>query len=242
VPNLCRFARAAGACALLSLATSQLHAADIAVVNAGFESPAQAPGSFTGGNPPGWTVFGAGGDASVNGVYNPNGIPYYTVALPEGNNLAYSYDGEPADNTGAFGLTQLLSATLQPLTDYTLRVAVGNPLAANGYNLAGFPGYQVQLLAGGVVLAQDNNTLAGTFPEGTFADSVVTFSTGSSPVGEGLPLEIRLINLNPSDSVVENEVDFDNVRLTAVPEPGSVALLGLAGLALRRTSRRHLGR
>ena len=36
------------------------------------------------------------------------------------------------------------------------------------FDLSGFPGYAVQLLAGGVVVAEDHNTLAGSIPEGEF--------------------------------------------------------------------------
>ena len=212
-------------------------AADLAVVNAGFENPPQAPGSFFGGNPPGWTIFPGSFDPTSNGVYNPGNFGYYTVALPEGSNLGFSYDGTPTAGLGTFGLSQVLADTLQPLTQYTLRVAVGDPLPAQGFNVTGFPGYQVQLLAGGVLLSQDNNSLAGTFPEGTFAESIVGFTSGASHPQLGQPLEIRLINLNPSNFPAESEVDWDNVRLAAIPEPASLGLIALTLPALLRRRR-----
>jgi hapalindole biogenesis HpiC1 cyclase-like protein len=238
-------ARALGTFLLLQLlATTHARAAVVTVANPSFESPPLMPGQFVGGNPPGWTATGPPGSDLGNGVFNPGAAGYYTVPIPEGSNVGFVYDSAPGDGFGAYGLAQVLSDTLQPLTEYTLRVAIGDPLPAAGFNLAGFPGYRVQLLAGGVVLAQDDNSLAGTFPQGQFADSVVTFTTGLAHANLGQALEIRLINLNPSTFTAESEVDFDNVRLTAtvIPEPGMLTLFGITVAAFARTSRPRCGR
>jgi len=126
------------------------------------------------------------------------------------------------------GLTQILAETLQPNTTYTLSVEVGNIASGIGpppcdvagfFDLDGFPGYQVQLLAGGVVVAQDNDSLHGAIPEGEFRLSTVMMTTGTTHAQLGQPLEIRLINLNlietPADPGIE--VDFDDVRMNATP-------------------------
>ena len=90
------------------------------------------------------------------------------------------------------------------------------------YSLTGFPGYSIQLFAGGTVLAQDNNTLAPA--EGTFALSTVQFTSGGADAGFGQALTIRLLNLNLPNSGIE--VNFDDVQLTAIaiPEPSTYAL------------------
>ena len=83
----------------------------------------------------------------------------------------------------------------------------------------GFPGYRVVLLAGGEILEQDMNTLAGTIPEGEFAESTVVFTSGLNHDQFDENLEIRLVNLNIVDPAFPNsdlEVDFDDVRLDAL--------------------------
>jgi hapalindole H/12-epi-hapalindole U/12-epi-fischerindole U synthase len=132
------------------------------------------------------------------------------------------------------GLVQTLSATLQTNTLYTLTVEVGNMAIdsspSNNFAFTGFPGYRVDLLAAGQVIASDNNTLL--LAEGTFRTSQFSLSVGASHVLAGQSLGIRLVNLNAGPGI---EVNFDDVRLdaTAIPEPGTFAsLLGVATLAL----------
>jgi hypothetical protein len=60
---------------------------------------------------------------------------------------------------------------------WNVTVAVGNSLS-----YAGLPGYQVQLLAGGTVIAQDDDSLA--IPEGEF-DNVVMNAAYAHPVAYG---------------------------------------------------------
>jgi hypothetical protein len=79
------------------------------------------------------------------------------------------------------------------------------------------------LLAGGTVIASDDNSLAGSIAEGEFGDSVVTFNPGDAHPQIGQPLGVRLINLNQTAGVPAGndlEVDFDNVRLTATTVTG----------------------
>ena len=106
---------------------------------------------------------------------------------------------------------------MQPKTQYTLRVKVGNiaPVPNASYDLAGFPGYRGLVLAGGGVVAADDDTLAPA--DGTFAESVVGFATGNTDASIGKPLGIRLINLNHGSSGIE--VNFDDVVLHAAPLP-----------------------
>jgi hypothetical protein len=132
-----------------------------------------------------------------------------------------------ADTIGAgpMGLTQVLDDVLAPNAIYTLNVQVGNIASGQGpppcdvfgfFDLDGFPGYRVQLLAGGAVIAQDDNSLAGAIPEGEFRLSTIRATAGAAHPQLGLPLEVRLINLNMAQSPQDPgiEVDFDDVRLT----------------------------
>jgi hypothetical protein len=81
--------------------------------------------------------------------------------VPDGSNAALIY---LADDQGAgeVSLEQTLGVGLQPNTRYRLTVEVGNIASGFGappfdqfFNLDGFPGYRVQLLAGNEVIAED---------------------------------------------------------------------------------------
>lgn len=189
--------------------------------NPSFENPITAPGNFAGAQtsgPTGWTVYNRGATNNLRffGVWNPAMTPSFTDAVPDGANVGVVF----LDNTTGIaeaGLQQVLAATLQLSTRYTLTVEVGNfaPSAGAPWNFAGFPGYRVDLLAGSTVIASDNNTLLPA--EGRFLTSTVTVSIGRSHANAGQPLGIRLVSLNGAGV----EVNFDRVRLDAlaVPEP-----------------------
>lgn len=204
-------------------------AAGIAVANASFESPAVAPGTFsTLAPPPGWTNFG-----NVNygwrtiGVVNPNSTQLYLDPVPHGSNVGVTFLGPTFSNSPA-GLQQTLGTSLQARTTYTLTVAVGNMASDpnpphNAFNFVGFPGYRVELLAGGFVVAADHNTLLPG--DGRFATAMVRVATSSTHTNIGLPLGLRLINLDAAAGI---EVNFDDVRLDAVPTPDPAVTIGIA--------------
>jgi len=209
-------------------------------------------GAFpTGPAPAGWEIYYEGGTpigGAFIGVLNPGTAAdhapnpaFFPDGAPEGDNAALLYmSGDTGDDE--FGLTQQLGATLEADTHYTLSVAVGNIASGAGlvepftsfFDLGGFPGYRVQLLAGGVVLAEDAGTLAPD--EGAFETSHVELTTGSDPEQVDQPLVIRLVNRNQPDEpgVSGLEVDFDDVQLDASPaiqvpiSPAAAVVLGLA--------------
>lgn len=179
-------------------------AVPIVVDNPSFEDPVLGDNGFVGFAPE-WVVVNSG-------TFNPL-VPFSYTAVPDGDNVAYSAGGN---------LSQVLSASLEAGLLYTLEVEVG----ARGDGTP-FPGYAVQLLAGGVVLAEDSSL---TPAPGTFETSVVTYlAAGDDPL-LGQPLEIRLVSAG-------QQANFDNVRLDAIPEPGTLGLLGL-GLGLLAGGRR----
>lgn len=195
---------------------------EIVVQNPGFEVDAVEPGKYNDKIVPAfWSRHDPaniiGQDYNSLGVLNPAGTTLYPGGAPEGSNVALVFlwraqtDGVPA------GYVQVLGDMLQADTTYTLRVKVGNiaPEANAAYDLGGFPGYRVELLAGDVVLAADANTLAPA--EGSFLQSEVVFTATADDPGLGLPLAIRLINLNKGDSGIE--VNFDDVELLTAAQP-----------------------
>jgi hypothetical protein len=222
-------------------------------------------GSFpVGPAPAGWFVWDPGNALNAGayvGVLNPGtqadygaDPAFFPNGAPEGDNAALLYVEGDAGGS-AYGIEQPLNAALAPDTQYTLTVEVGNIASGTGlvapfsgfgfYNLDGFPGYRVELLAvpvgqpssSGTVLAFDENGIPGLADaEGEFMTSILTYA----PLAAGDPLIgqtlwIRLINLNNADvpGVRGLETDFDNVRLdatpAAVPSPDTLALLA-AGL------------
>jgi hapalindole H/12-epi-hapalindole U/12-epi-fischerindole U synthase len=222
-------------------------AAPIAIVNAGFEDTSgQAVfNEFTFGTPTGWTqhdpngiIVGTGNGPDVFlGTLQPNGTDFFNTTAPEGNKVAIMFNRDGSTGAGEYGLTQTLSATLQGNMRYQLSVEVGNIASGNAqnaefFNLDGFPGYRIELLAGGVVIGQDNNTLAGVISEGEFLTSMFTVDVGAAHAQLGQSLGIRLVNLNVVDGAfptADLEVDFDDVQLdaTAISAPGSLALFSL---------------
>ncbi len=240
---------------------SASQAAPLTIVNSGFEDTSgQAVfNEFTFGTPNGWAIHDPNNIVSDPDVFTgtllPNGTDFFNTTAPEGSRVAILFNSAQRD-AGEYGYVQVLGDTLQANTRYTLSVEVGNiasGVATNNasFNLNGFPGYRVDLLAvtldgggavtGSTVIAQDLNTLV--VPEGEFLTSTLAVDVGALNTNLGERIAIRLVNLNvtPGDpGPPDLEVDFDNVRLDAetivLPEPGTLVLvgLGLAGLAVRR--------
>lgn len=200
----------------------------LVITNPGFEANPVATNCFQGLTPVGWSLYDPGGifDGAVDaiGVLNTQpGGPHFIDGAPEGDHVALVFlQGDIG--TTPMGITQVLADVLELNTTYTLSAQVGDIASGQGpppcdvfgfFHLDGFPGYQVQLLAGGVVIAQDDNSLAGVLDEGLFALSTVQITIGDSHPQAGQPLEIRLINLNMIDTPEDPgiEVDFDDVRL-----------------------------
>jgi len=175
----------------------------ITIVNPGFEDPVLAEDGYTWLDVPGWTQVGGEGP----GIWHVTSADFDPVVAPEGQNVLYT-ENAVGD---AGGVAQVLTETFAANTDYTLTAEVGN----SWYYYNG--GYSVQLLAGGIVIAEDNDTL---WPEyKTWATSTVAYTydpADSALVGQ--PLEIRLLNLaldkdNPPAGEVVG-VEFDNVTLS----------------------------
>ncbi|MEM7457500.1 MAG: hypothetical protein AAF456_24415 [Planctomycetota bacterium] len=204
---------------------------------------------FTFGTPVGWQIydpFAIQGTGVFTGTLEPNGIEFFNSTAPDGNLVGILFNSQ-REGDGEYGFEQTLTDVLMPDTTYSLDVEVGNiasGTATNGtfFNLDEFPGYRVELLAGGIVIAEDLNSLS--IPEGEFLTSTVSFTTGAAHPQLGMDLGIRLVNLNAipagftQATSPDLEVDFDNVRLTttAIPEPAGTgfALFLLTTIAFRR--------
>lgn len=224
------------------------------VVNHGFEDTTGQGtfNEFTFGVPVGWSIYdpdGALGPGFFTGTLLPDGVNFFNGPAPEGDRVAILFNSQ-GEGTGEYGYEQTLSTILTANTHYSLSVSVGNitsGFAQDGtfFDLSEFPGYRIDLLAGGQVIAQDLNSLS--IAEGEFSTSTVEFTTGAFHALLGQNLGIRLVNLNiipngfTQATSPDLEVDFDNVQLnaTSIPEPAtSLAMCVLAMTCLLRRTRR----
>ena len=222
-----------------------ISAQNIPIVNAGFESNAISPGAFTVATPPGWSRYDPAliiNNNNAVGIIRPD-VPqlFFPAGAPEGAQAALVFLAGP--QSAVAGLQQTLAAVLQANTRYRCSVQVGNiasgtslPGSADGgnvfYNLNGFPGYRIDVMAGTNVVGSDNNSIGAAIPEGEFREARFYFDTGPAPAQLGLVLGIRLVNLKfPGPTNAPNiEVDFDAVSLTAGPVPVAAELgIALAG-------------
>lgn len=220
--------------------------------------------------PAGWTSYyalGAPAGGEFIGVLNPGTAAdhapnpaYFPAGAPEGDNVVLLYmDGDAGGQE--YGVEQTLGANLEADRVYTLTAQVGNiasgtallpPYSTFGFfDLDGFPGYRLQLLAGGVVVAEDTTSVSPA--EGIFEQATVQLTTDASHAQLGQPLGVRLVtrNLPEVPGVSGIEVDFDDVRLDVGPVPAvpvlpvvawCVLALALATLGSRVALREAPGR
>lgn len=215
----------------LSIPLATACAQPVAITNPGFEVDPAPPAGYTIRVPTGWSlvdpnfIVDQGGDA-VGCINTSAPQTFFPGGCPEGDQAALIYLASQSGG-GEVGLRQTLSHTLQARSRYTLRVAVGNIATGFGppgntfYNLDGFPGYRVDLFAGNVLIARDNDSLSGLIPEGQFRDTTLVADIGAEHPGIGRPLTIVIVNLNrlgtPQSPGIE--VDFDHIRLDRGPFP-----------------------
>jgi hypothetical protein len=213
-------------------------AASVAIVNHDFETGGVADGSFTnspGVVPTGWSAVG-GDLGGFFGYFNPTGDDAYigatdtepsggTVGTMDGANVFYF-----GTATTGQGIGQTLSENFAANTTYALTVALGSRLDNTEFTA----NMTINLLAGSTVIA--TRTARNTAFDGSFADFTLDYTysvTDSALVGQALGIQFLEL-----DDVADGEVDIDNIRLTAVPEPAAFSLvagtLALAGLRRRR--------
>lgn len=221
---------------LLFAAFGTVHgwSASVAITNHNFETGGLGDNknsAFPGVIPTGWSVATGGTAGDFFGYYNPVDDPggYQNVSSSPGT--TGTMDGP---NVFYFGSLENGQGIQQTLTEkfalnyiYTLTVSRGTRNSEFNNTL------RMELLAGTTVLAT-RDVAPGT--PGTFEDYSVSydFSVGENNTDNaglvGQALTIRFLEVGANF-----EVDIDNVRLSAVPEPTTSLLLALGAMfALRR--------
>lgn len=195
--------------ALVMLIGATASAESIAVKNSGFENPAQAAGGWT-NTLPDWDGPTNAGDAFIEYI---NGFKSEGV-----NHIGMAAGAEVSQNLGI---------PAKPNTTYELKVGVGKRNV--GFSVPGNEsrfGLYVgnDAAAGGVKLADAVYDISG-LADSTFEDKTLKFTTGATVPAGNLFISLR--------SSGPGRAHYDNVRLSAVPEPSSLvlAVLGLVGLA-----------
>ena len=215
----------------------------VPIENPGFEEIAGEPlfNEFSFTAPPGWelhdpNLVAANGNGPTfyvgtltpfeeDPIGNPGVYVNFPDGAPEGQRVAIAFNFVGSDGIGEYGIYQTLDAILEPNMTYTLQVEIGNiatgtAMSGQTFNLNGFPGYRVDLMAGEVILDSDDDGLTGLIDEGMWMTSTVTYTTGAMHDQLNERLRIRLVNknvLDPIDPTADIEVDFDDVRLDASP-------------------------
>jgi len=234
-------------------------AAPIVIVNPDFETDLAADGTSN-TSKTGWGTPTDGFGTYTQGTIDP-GVAGGAIFAGENNFLqaqSRSNAGGPLGGVSFSGGAQTVPATILPLTRYTLTMDIGSQspntfptnVPANDVYPAGFNGGNpimlVRLLnvAGGSIGLGETAgvTLVSSSPipaNGQVKSWSRVYETNAAPANSGGALAIQLfVQSNTAGGL--QEALFDNVSLdvTSIPEPASVVLLGLGGIAMAVARRR----
>ena len=205
------------AAVLIAACAVRAKATPIPINNFSFENPPQADGTDGAlAIIPGWRA-----NNGLSNIENPSSAQYAQLADiisdPHADGHQYA-QGELLPGQGTGWYSDPTTLPIVPDTTYTLTVAAGHALNVPA------PTYAVYFTAADGTLLNQVSLSGSLVPAGSFEDLTLTYvSPGSgSVIGQDMVINLRFTNL---DQVFE-EGQFDNVRLDAAPEPGSLAIIG----------------
>jgi hypothetical protein len=206
--------------------------ADFASVSATFPDGSSLPMTDNGvGN---YTVGQAAPDEFSEGTLQPTGV--YTIAV-QGGTLG--------DGSASFTQPSISFPSILSLTNYDSLIAA-DPAADFVGNLTALtidPTWDLAII---YIQVTNLTTTFGVFAE-TFGPSESSFTLPAGTFNPNDSYQVRLQTLSykyletfdASGSLAEAtaytvRISVNDITFTAIPAPGSVALIGLAGLAIRR--------
>ncbi len=214
---------------------SVAYSESITVQDSSFQTPALSDGVTNGeqydlnqADFPAWTGAGPG----VFGIDNPSATMYARAA---NGPLPGTADGTQfgllnLDITGGTNSFTYSGSTLGNFVAgqiYMLTVAIGGRLDEASYQNQTD---SITLLANGLAVGTPGT---GSPITGTFYDLTETFTATAGQNGEAIGILLSAISGNGFQ-----QANFDNVRLSIVPEPGSLTLFGLGAIGLFLAVRR----
>jgi hypothetical protein len=177
---------------------------------------------------------------------NPPTVPGGRISGADGSQLAYIFANSIPDSLNGqvmdHAFTQVTSLTLQAGKQYQLTMGVANAQSAPppdsvltmslfAYDAAN-PGVE-QLIASKQIT--NNGDLNGLSLTDFSAPSGVI---GGSTIGKQIGIRITT-HTDPRPASSTGQFDFDNIRLTLIPEPGSALMLASAAFLTLRSHRRR---
>ena len=221
---------------IIGLASISLaQAGPITLVNPSFEQPGTDKISTGWSTVPGWGFFNGAATATDSGVENDSPLDGVMNAYL---NAADSHAGIYPSQQTAYSIS---SGEGFQLT-FDARYTYGSTGPGGGWSQPMSAPEQIQAdlyyVSGGVPVVFASDVI--TWDANGAGTPWVTYSfTGVAPLaaaGDLLGVDFQNISADPN---YYNWSEVDNVKLSSVPEPASMALIGLGGLALVALRRRN---
>ena len=192
------------------------------IINASFEDPTYSLGSFGQNGMPGWS------STSSYGAWNIPNNPFFLAEAPHGTQIGYTNGpaiAQQTDDVLNVGLTTL--SVMGGRRSDSLSRSFYLQLWAGGTQKDGS-------LTGGTLLGEvlfDVSSIASA----SFKLVTLDYQASANDANLGKQLTVRMA-LQPGSG--GGQINFDDVRLNAVPEPGTWLALGVGACALIRRRRR----
>jgi len=193
------------------------------LINASFEQPSLPQNTIGSSGITGWDINGSGG----TGVWNIAGSSLWPLSAPNGVQIGYTYANFLAQQS-----TDVITVGLNTISAYGGRRSDG---FASSFTMEFWAGgtESAGSITGGTILGTANYT-APAAPMGSFTFLSASYTAGVGDPNLGQLISVRFVNGGGA------HISLDDVRITTqpVPEPASMAALGIGALALLRRKKK----